>query len=216
MNSNFFVFLIIIIDAFALIATLLICIHLLRKPKKQNLQMQQLAKDLSLDLFKKQPGKPLQDMEGTYKGKIIKIYSIIDPRVRFTRIRTVVIQFFGNNPLNLSFTITRRTWMKNFAKTIGFQRLQFNNPDFDKHFIVHSNQPDIMYHIINDAIQEKFLEIKKNFDFKGGMELDKNSFIYLEHSPIDTNHKRKRFEAITDLMSCLKDQLDAYFNSLQA
>lgn len=215
MGSNLFVFLIIILDAFALVATLLICIHLLRKPKKQNRQMQQMAKDLNLEIRQKQPGKPLQDMEGSYKGGIVKIFSILDHRLRFTKIRTVVIQFIVKNPLDLNFVITRRTWVKNFSKTIGYKRIHFKNRHFDENFIIHSNQPDLIHHLLNDSIQEKFLEIKKKFDFKGGMELDKNLMIYLEHSPIDTNHKRKRFEAITDLMASIKSQLDNYLNSLQ-
>lgn len=215
MSSDFAILLLIFIDVFALVAILSICIHLLRKPKKQNLQMLQLAKDLNLELSQKKPGHPLQDMEGTYKGKIFNIYATLDPKVRLPRIRTVVIQLFGSNPLNLSFVIIRKTWVKNYSKTLGYQRLHFKDIDFDNHFIVHSNQPNTMYSIFTESIRAKFLAIKKEFDFKGGMQLAQNFMVYLEHSPIDTNYKRKRFEAITDLMSCLKDEIDNYFKTLQ-
>lgn len=207
MDSYYLIFIAIVV--FLMAGMIFMIIQLLRKPAKQNRHMQLLAKTLGLELLPKKPGIHTQEAEGNYQGKIIKVYTITN-KVNGYKTTQSVIRLLGANPLKLTFTITHLTWTKNFKQFLGLKRLQFGDPEFDKRFVVISNQSKTIHHLLTDSIRTQLLEIEKSFDFKGGIELHDDSMIYLEHEPLDTTRKQKRFEALADFMCCLKDELDLY------
>lgn len=207
MDSYYLIFIAIVV--FLMASMIFMIIRLLRKPAKQNRHLQQLAKNLGLELLPKKPGVRTQEVEGAYNGKIIKIYCITH-KVNNYKTTQTAIRLLGANPLKLAFTITQLTWTKSFKQLLGSKRLQFGDSEFDRHFVVISNQSKTIHHVLSDSLRAKLLQIEKEFDFKGGIELQDDSMIYLEHEPLDTNRKQKRFEALVDFMSSLKDELDLY------
>lgn len=216
MNPNYFVF---IGTTLLIIISIILLIPFVSKKrsKKQNYQILQLAKDLNLPVYGSTPLKsnpvlakwfnhPLI-IEGNYKGKALKIFTFAQGTRNNPRIHSA-IRILGSNPLTLNFTIIGHTWVRRIWQFIGPKRIIFEDPVFNAQFIVKSNKPQVMQKILSNTIREKFIDLRKHHAFKGGIELKEDTMIYVELQPIQTEYKRKRFAALTDLMCCLRDEID--------
>ncbi len=187
--------------------------------RKQNSHIIRLAKDLNLPIHKglslkshKGLAKWLKHppiIEGNYQGKALKIFLFTRGTKSNSSIHSA-IQILGNNPLGLSFTIVGHTWVQKIWQLIGTQLITFNDPVFDSQFIVKSNNPNAMQKILTNTLRSKFLALRRHHAYKGGIELRNDILIYVELHPIETDYKRKRFEALTDLMCCLRDEINIY------
>lgn len=193
-----------------LTASVVLMILLLQKRSaKQSKHMQGLAKDLDLPLHKEKTRNAFI-IEGNYKGKAVRIFSFTHGKGSNARPFSA-IRILGSNPLQLNFSIIHRTWIQSFWNLIGSKQMKFANPAFNKPIIVKSNKPELMQVLLSETLLSKLVEIQKIFGFKGGIQLTGDTMIYVEHGSISSEHKCKRFEAILDLMCCLRDEIDIYW-----
>lgn len=219
MNPNFLVFIVAI--SFLIISTVLLLLFLFKKRfRNQNNQMLQLAKDLDLPVYE---GLALKSngglvnlvkhpliIEGNYQGKALKIFLFAQKTGNNTRICSA-IRILGSNSLGLDFTIVGKIWIQRFWQLLVPKRIILGDSAFDTQFIVKSNKPEIMQKILTDSLRTQFISLHKDHTYKGRLELQDDFMIYVEHHAIDTEHKRKRFEALIDLMCCLRDEIDINF-----
>lgn len=218
MHPSYYVFLGTILLLIVAIILLMTAISK-RRSSKQKDQMLQLAKDLNISIYEGEPLKSKRSLvklikhpqiiEGNYRGRAVKIFPFISGIGRNIQVKSA-IRILGPNRLSLSFTIVNNTWVQNFWKLIGRNPMILGDAVFDSQFVVKASKPEAIQKILTDTLRAKFVSVRKNFGYKGGIELEDESMVYLEHQAITREHQRKRFEAMVDLMCCLRDEIDVY------
>ena len=189
-------------------------------PRRRSLHMQKLGEALGLPVHEGVSLYPRGSIfgrmkspmvvEGNYKGKAVKVFHVRQGAGNNIRMYAA-IQVLGRNPIDMTFSIEKKTWAHAFTKMIGSKQVMFGEREFDKKFVVKSNHPEVLQLVLSDSIRVGLLNLLEELGFDGEIQLEGNKMIYLEVGMINRTRRRKRYEKLVDLMSCLRDEMDIYF-----
>jgi hypothetical protein len=140
---------------------------------------------------------------GTYRNIPVVIGSFIKEDRRKNSAATF-IEVECVNQTEMDFIIVKKT-IANSIK-YGGKAFTVNDSEFDKKFIVNTNDMNLMFDLLNFSIKYKLLQ-SLNVGFKGELTLNGSKLAYIEKELIKNNVNLLRIEILLHLLCEMADEL---------
>jgi hypothetical protein len=152
-----------------------------------------------LDKYSLEPGnkanslKNLNSVRGLYRGRDIKIESMLNDPVSGNKGMHTVLLVNCSNPDNFSFSLLKRNRQNN--SSYGKNSVPAEDSEFDSKFVIVSNDPARIKNIFDFNTRFKLDQVHK-LGFNGVIELRGNSLMYSEKGKIKDDETLMRFELV--------------------
>lgn len=186
-----------VFPAFVLVIVVFAFVFGVRRVKKQNLLLKDLA--LQMGLRFKPAGKwGHGTLEGEYRGRRVKLYAYTQGSGKHSTTYTV-LNASHDAPLAGEISLSREGFGTRIAKAVGFKEVRVGNPKFDGEFFIRVKNPcDVKY--LNMEVQHILPGYKQIPAIKPGVVEIK--FVGYQD---DKNLIRQAFDGLVELADKLEE-----------
>lgn len=148
-------------------------------------------------------------VSGDYKGGAIEVWHFSRSSGKSSH-PYIGLKLRLDNKRKLSFQFHKEGLFSKIGKTFGMQDVSVGDAQFDKTFIVKSNDPEFIRAALLPEIMEKFYDAFEQHGAKGTIKLKGNEIYYEEGGRIRSDESRARFAALIDLCADLRETVYVY------
>lgn len=149
--------------------------------------------------------KPLPYLSGKYKNRTLSIHSEMRGSGKHRHYVTI-LRLAANAHSDNTITIWREGFFSKIGKALGMQDIQTGFEEFDKKFILRSNNPDFAMKVMNQKVCDKFVEMQKQV--QSNLYFDKGNFSYTESMLILNDKIRERYLSTIELFTLLAERVE--------
>ncbi|MCB9233518.1 MAG: hypothetical protein H6581_17815 [Bacteroidia bacterium] len=175
--------------------------------KRLNEQVQKLADEMGLEAYLVEPKAfSFRPDYPTIRGKLGES----DVTVYFYKTGSGKHQQFWTaadltvyNPGRKTFKILKENFLTKIGKVFGGQDIQVGDPEFDKEFILKSNDEGFFTSLLSDPIRDQMMRVWVERKPAGNLELQGNRLKYVENGFMNSMIQTARMKQVLILMSAL-------------
>lgn len=149
--------------------------------------------------------------QGTYRNRPLRVYMFTrssgSGKSRSTTTYTA-FEIDVNNPDGFEFNIFEQGFFTSIAVKFGMQDIQIGDDEFDKEYIIKSNNEAKVMELLTPMIKQKFMEFADRFP-GFGVKLQGAKFYYESAGTMAGEAFMTQIETMIQFMCDLADQLDS-------
>lgn len=154
--------------------------------------------------------KGFPSIEGLIDGKSFYAYMYTVGSGKNQRTYTA-FKLKTTNRYSYTFKIYKEGFFSKLGKGLGLQDIQVDDPEFDKSFILKSNDDYFLRTILDEALRSHFIQVTDQL--KGELQLKGDEILYSEMMFMVNKYKRDAFEQIIYLASAVSDAVTQFSES---
>lgn len=138
----------------------------------------------------------LHNVEGTIDGFNVQIFEKMEGSSKSKQVMTRII--FSNPPFDFDFKIGKEHIFSKTGKMLGLKDVEFDNPEFDKKFLMKSKDETKFKSLMNHNMQHELAAIEK--DLKAAIRHSHGTLTYVNYGPLVKEEQFQSFERVLDYM----------------
>ena len=154
--------------------------------------------------------KGFPSIDGMLDGKPIHVYMYTVGSGKNQRTYTA-FKIKTTNRYSYTLAMYKEGFFSKLGKGLGMQDIEIGDPDFDKQFIIKSNDDYFIKEILDDALKSHFLQVTDKM--KGEFKMKGDEITYSEMMFLVTKNKRSDFEQVIYLGSAISDAVTKFSES---
>lgn len=144
----------------------------------------------------------LNNLAGEYRGMKVAIWEKMEGSGKN---RTVVTRILITAPgFDFDFKIGKEHFFTKIGKALGMKDIEFGDPEFDKKFLLKSDNEEKFRRLITPNIQHEIRNLGS--DIRSSIRMQKGEFSYMNYGPLANEKQFKSFEKILDFMLMLAEK----------